>query len=133
MPIEKAFAIRAKPHEIYRAIEADIAEAREHEGSTFEVLHRDPGRSVRLRVLIGAIPCTLEYTIIPREDHCEVVGTLDPYGWKYVAFRLMTFGLSNGGFDAALVQALVNLKEAVEAEGEAFPDEEDRLVAAPDE
>ena len=128
MPIEKAFAIRAEPHEIYAAIERDIASAREHEGSTYEVLHRDPGRGLRMRVTIGGIPCRLEYTIIPRDGDCEVVATLDPYGWRYGAFRIMTLGLSNGGFDATLVQSLANLKAAVE--GAAFPDEDDPVPVA---
>ena len=148
MPIEKAFAIRAKPHEIYRALERDLAGSAEHEGSTFEVLHRNPGRSISLRVTISGIPCRLTYTIVPRDEdpsvpaYSEVVATLDPYGWKYQAFRIMTLGLSNGGFDAALVQGLANLKESVEQEStaedsaagdEVFPDEAERMVTAPDE
>jgi len=139
MSIEKAFAIRANPHEIYAAIQSDLAAAGEHEGSTYEVLHSDPGRSIRLRVTIGGMPCHLRYEIIPRDEHCEVVASLDPYGWRYTAFRIMTLGLSNGGFEATLVQSLANLKAAVEAgtaggdDDAPFPDEGARLVTAPDE
>ena len=53
MPIEKAFAIDAGAPEIYAAIERDLNAADEHAGDTFEVIRRDPPRSIDLRVTIG--------------------------------------------------------------------------------
>lgn len=112
--IEKAFAIHASPSAIYRALERDIAGAQPHDSQTFEVLRRDPDRSLELRVTIGGVPCWLTYRLLPRDGYTEVAGTLTPYGLKYTLFRLITFGLRDEGFAMALVQGLVNLKEAVE-------------------
>ena len=114
MSIEKAFAIRAAPHEIYAAIERDLNAAHEHAGDTFEVLRRDPSRSIELRVTIGGIPCWLTYTLEPKLDHTEVAARLVPFGWKYTLFRIMTFGMRDQGYEIALVEALANLKAEVE-------------------
>ena len=118
MPIEKAFAIHAQPHEIFAAIERDLGAAREHEGDTFEVVRRDPSRSIELRVTIGGVPCWLSYTLRPTPDHTEVSARLVPFGWKYTFFRIMTFGMRDQGYEIALVQALANLKAEVEASPE---------------
>ena len=112
--IEKVFAIRAAPGAIYDVIERDLAGASEYAGSTYEVLQRDPPRAIALRVTIGNVPCNLRYEIDQMSEHCEVTAKLEPYGFKYAAFRLMTFGISNQGFEAALVQSLANLKSEVE-------------------
>jgi hypothetical protein len=144
MAIEKAFAINASQREIYDAIERDIADAEEHAGQTHEVLRRDPPRSIDLRVTMSGMPCYLSYAIKPRPGgDCEVAATLQPYGRKYAIFRFLTLGMHDGGFAVALVHSLANLKDAVEnrselqaaddLEGEDFPDEEERLVTAPDE
>ncbi len=114
MPIEKAFAIRAQPHVIFAAIERDLHAAGDHAGDTFEVLHRDPSRSIELRVTIGGVPCWLIYTLQPTPDHTEVVARLTPFGWKYTLFRIMTLGMRDQGYEIALVEALANLKAAVE-------------------
>lgn len=114
MSIEKAFAIRATPEEIYAAIDRDLGGASEHAGRTFEVLRRDPGRSIDLRVTVGGVPCWLTYTLERKPDHTEVVATLTPFGFRYAFFRIITFGLHDQGFAVALVQGLTNLKEAVE-------------------
>jgi hypothetical protein len=118
MPIEKAFAIHAQPHEIFAAIERDLGAAREHEGDTFEVVRRDPSRSIELRVTIGGIPCWLSYTLHPTPDHTEVSVRLVPFGWKYTLFRIMTFGMRDQGYEIALVEALANLKAEVEGSPE---------------
>ena len=120
--IEKVFAIRAAPQVIYDAIERDLAEASEHAGSTYDVLQRDPPGAIALRVTIGNVPCNLRYDIEATSEHSEVTARLEPYGFKYAAFRLMTFGLSNQGFEAALVQSLVNLKAAVEHSADTVED-----------
>jgi hypothetical protein len=128
MPIEKAFSINARPEEIYAAIERDLNAADEHAGDTFEVIRRDPPRSIELRVTIGGIPCWFTYTLDARPDYTEVVARLVPFGWKYTLFRIITFGMRDQGFGIALVEALANLKAEVEgsdagdAGGDAPPD-----------
>lgn len=133
MSIEKAFAIRAAPHEIYAAIERDLHAAHEHAGDTFEVIRRDPSRSIELRVTIGDIPCWLTYTLEPGPDHTEVVARLVPFGWKYTLFRIMTFGMRDQGYEIALVEALANLKAEVEdpdAAGHGEDGDEDGAVGS---
>jgi hypothetical protein len=114
VPIEKVFAINAPPSAIFAAIERDLADASEYEGTTHEVLVRDPDRAIELRVTIGAIPCKLRYTLEEKAEYTEVTGTIVPYGWRYAAFRIITFGLRDTNFAVALVQALANLKAEVE-------------------
>ncbi len=122
MPIEKAFAIRAEPQVIYDAIERDLGAADEHAGDMFEVLRRDPPRSLELRVTIGDVPCWLTYILEPKDDHTEVAARLTPFGWKYTLFRIMTFGMRDQGYEIALVEALANLKAEVEGPSdEAWP------------
>lgn len=133
MPIEKAFAINAPPHVIYAALEHDLGEASDHAGDTHEVLRRDPSRSLELRVTIGGVPCYLTYRLEPRADHTEVIAQLQPFGWRYTFFRIITLGLRNDGFQIALVEGLANLKAEVEQAPAEFPDEEGVLVSAPDE
>jgi hypothetical protein len=114
MPIEKAFAIHANAREIYAAIERDLGDAAEHAGDTFEIVRRDPPRSLELRVTIGGIPCWLTYVLEEKPDHTEVAARLTPFGWKYTFFRIMTFGMRDQGYEIALVEALANLKSEVE-------------------
>jgi hypothetical protein len=129
MPIEKAFAINAPAHEIYSALEADLASAREHEGDVFDVIRRDPGRSLVLRVTISGFPCILTYTLLPRDAHTEVVAEVEPQGLRYLFFRIITLGLSNGGFDVVLFESLRNLKESVEAPDEDLePIDEEHII-----
>jgi hypothetical protein len=97
------------------------------------VLRRERDRSIDLRVTIGAIPCLLTYQLNPKPGYTEVVGTITPIGWKYTIFRVITLGMRDQGFEIALVEALANLKAAVEDDSARFPDEEGRLVSAPDE
>jgi len=114
MPIEKAFAINASPQNIYAALERDLMSAGDHAGETFDVLRRERDRSMELRVTIGGVPCLLTYRLEPQQGHTEVVALLEPLGWKYAFFRLITLGRGNQGFEVALVEGLANLKAAVE-------------------
>ena len=115
MTIEKAFAINASPADIYDALERDLRDADAHAGSTFEVLRRDPGRALDLRVTIAGVPCWLTYRLEPREGFTEVIALLTPFGLKYTLFRIMTLGLRDQGFEVSLVEGLANLKAAVES------------------
>jgi hypothetical protein len=131
--IEKAFAINASPADIYDALDRDLREAAAHLGTTFEVLRRDPGRGIDLRVTIGGVPCWLTYRLEPREGHTDVVALLTPFGLKYTLFRIMTFGLRDQGFEIALVEGLANLKAAVEASEEGDDDADSLRRAGEDE
>lgn len=113
MSVEKAFAIRAGPDVIYAALERDLADAASA-GGLFQVLRRDPPRSLQLRVTMGGVPCWLTYTLRPRDEDTEVSATLIPFGLKYTLFRIITLGLQDGGLSVALVHGLSNLKAAVE-------------------
>lgn len=133
MPIEKAFAINASPHVIYATLERELRDASEFNGDTHEILRRDPGKSLELRVTIGGVPCFLTYRLEPRDAHTEVIAQLQPHGWRYTFFRIITLGMRDDGFQIALVEGLANLKAEVEQEPSEFPDEEGVLVSAPDE
>jgi hypothetical protein len=119
MAIEKAFAIHASPADIYAALLRDLATASPHEGEVFDVIERERDRRLRLRVTIGGVNCYLEYTIEEKQDHTEVIATLEPYGWRYVLFQVATLGLRRSSFELVLVQGLANLK--AECEGETPP------------
>ncbi|MBF6599778.1 MAG: hypothetical protein IVW36_04640 [Dehalococcoidia bacterium] len=114
MPIEKAFAIHASPHEIYAALERDVASAPRGEEAGFDVLRRERDRELELQVTMGGIPCWLTYRLEPKEGYTEVVALLTPFGFRYALFRIMTLGMHDHGFEVALVQGLANLKESVE-------------------
>lgn len=119
MPIEKVFAINAPARTIFAAIERDLADASEYEGTTHEVLSRDLNRAIEIRVTIAGIPCHLRYVLQEEGARTEVTGTLTPYGWRYALFRTITFGLRDTNFAVALVEALANLKAAAEEDHEA--------------
>ena len=127
MSFEKAFAIHAPPEAIFEALERELGEAAPDAGGTFEVLRRDPPRAIDLRVTIGGMPCWLTYLIEPKQEHTEVTARLTPFGWRYLAFKIITLGMRNDGFEIPLVEGLANLKAAVEGAPRAFagdkPDE----------
>lgn len=118
MPIEKAFSIKATPYEIYAALVRDIDSAWVEGSDEFEVLSRDPGRAIELRVSMGGVSCWLKYDLKPQGDgSTEVAATLTPFGAKYTAFRIITLGMRDHAFALALVQGLANLKTEVEGGG----------------
>lgn len=131
MPIEKAFAIHASPHDIYAALERDVASAPRGGDGGFDVLRRERDRQIDLQVTMGGIPCWLTYRLEPKEGYTEVVALLTPYGLKYALFRIMTLGMHDHGFEVALVQGLANLKESLEGAASAAPSPADD--AGPDE
>lgn len=119
MPIEKAFAIRATPDEIYSMLDRDLRSAEADGEGDFEVLGRDPGRSLELRVTMGSIPCWLRYDITPGADATEVTATLTPFGLRYTLYKIATLGMRDHAFALALVQGLANLKAELEGDGAA--------------
>jgi hypothetical protein len=136
MPIEKAFRIDASAHRIYSALEEELGDAASDDRGAFAqgafaVLRRDPDRGLDLRVTIAGVPCWLNYRIEPRDGFSEVVALLQPFGWRYTFFKIVTLGMRDQGFEVSLVEGLANLKAAVEEQE--FPDEAERAISSPDE
>jgi hypothetical protein len=117
VPIEKAFAIEASPERIYAAIDEELREAADESDGAFEILRREPGHSIELRVTIGGVPCWLTYTISPKDGYTEVSGQIIPFGFRYALFRIITLGMRDYGFALALAQGLSNLKDVLESSG----------------
>ena len=113
MAIEKAFAINAPPEAIWRALMQELAEG---EPNSFEIERSEPNERLTLRVQVGAFPAWITYRLIPKEGHTEVVAVLQPSGFRYVLYQIITLGRGNTGFEMALVQGLANLKAAVEGD-----------------
>ncbi len=129
MSIEKVFAIKATPFAIYHALDRELTSAEAGDAEGFEVLRRDPGRSFKLRVTMGGIPCWLTYTMRPTgPDQTEVSASLTPYGLKYTLFKIITLGMRDQGFALALVQGLANLKAELEGTLEAAPEGTDNGI-----
>lgn len=111
--IEKAFAIKAPPAAIWRALMSDLSLG---ESDTYQVERRVTNEELSLWVeLQGGIRARLTYRLIPREDHTEVVATIEPSGLRYLLARIVSFGRVNTNYELVLVQGLANLKQAVES------------------
>ena len=112
MPLEKAFAIKAEPAAIWRALTGELQVADE---GAYTVERAIPNEFLSLWVdLQGGIRANLTYRIIPRDGHTEVVATMAPQGFRYAVFRMITLGRYDTNFELLLVQGLSNLKQAVE-------------------
>jgi hypothetical protein len=110
--LEKAFAIKATPETIWQALQADLAEG---DLDAFSVERSIPNELIELQVrLQGGVDAALTYTLIPRDGFTEVVATMEPTGFRYLVFRIITFGRANINYELVLVQGLSNLKQAVE-------------------
>jgi len=111
--IEKAFAIKAQPAAIWRALMSDLSLG---ERDAYEVERRVTNEELSLWVeLQGGVRARLTYRLIPREDHTEVVATMEPSGLRYLFARIVSFGRVNTNYELVLVQGLANLKQAVES------------------
>ncbi|OGO50637.1 MAG: hypothetical protein A2148_00755 [Chloroflexi bacterium RBG_16_68_14] len=112
MPVEKAFAIKAEPAAIWRALTGELEFA---DGAAYDLLRAVPNELLSLWVDIqGGIRAILTYRLIPREDHTEVIATMEPQGLRYAIFRLLTLGRADTNYELLLVEGLANLKRAVE-------------------
>jgi len=110
--LEKAFAIKAEPVAIWRALTGELEVADE---AQYNVERAVPNELLSLWVdLQGGIRAAVTYRLIPRDDHTEVVATMAPQGLRYAIFRILTFGRSDVNYELLLVQGLSNLKQAVE-------------------
>lgn len=116
MPLEKAFAIRAEPAAIWRALTAELEIA---DDAQYTIERAIPNELLALRVkLLGGIDATITYRLNPRENDTEVVATMEPEGLRYAFFRIITLGRGDVNYEMLLVQGLANLKQAVEETGE---------------
>ena len=116
MALEKAFAIKAEPPAIWRALTGELQVA---DQGAYTVEHAVPNELLSLWVeLQGGIRANLTYRLIPRDDHTEVVATMAPQGFRYAVFRMITLGRYDTNFEVLLVQGLANLKQAVESNAE---------------
>ena len=112
--IEKAFAIKASPTVIWQAITGELELG---DKSVYDVERAVTNQSIALWVkLQGGIRARLTYRLVPREEHTEVVATMEPEGIRYAFFKMLTFGRANLNYEIALVEGLSNLKRAVEDE-----------------
>ena len=112
MPLEKAFAIKADRATIWRALTGELEVA---DRGAYEVERAVPNELLSLWVdLQGGIRARLTYRLIPRDDHTEVVATMEPEGLRYAVFRIITLGRADTNYELVLVQGLANLKQAVE-------------------
>jgi hypothetical protein len=118
--LEKAFAIKAEPAAIWRALTGELEVADEGHYSIEQAI---PNELLSLWVdLQGGISALVTYRLIPRDDHTEVVATMEPQGLRYAFFRMLTLGRADTNYELLLVQGLANLKQAVEG-GEGRPPE----------
>lgn len=119
VPIEKAFAIKATPAAIWRALTGELEVADE---TNYTVERAVPNELLSLWVdLQGGIRAILTYRINPREEDTEVVATMEPQGLRYALSRIITMGRIDTNYEMLLVEGLANLKQTVE-----FGDEQPR-------
>ena len=120
MPLEKAFAIKAEPAAIWRALTGELEVADE---THYTVERAVPNELLSLWVdLQGGIRAILTYRINPREEDTEVVATMEPQGLRYVISRILTMGRIDTNYELLLVEGLANLKQTVEI-GDERPEE----------
>jgi hypothetical protein len=113
--IEKAFAIKAEPAAIWRALTGELEVA---DASAYKIERAVPNERLSLWVeLLGGVRAHLTYQLIPRDDHTEVIATMVPHGLRYAIARIITLGRADTNYEVVLVQGLANLKEAVEGAG----------------
>ena len=112
MALEKAFAIKAEPAAVWRALTGELEIADE---ATFSIEQVVANELLSLWVnLQGGVRSLLTYRLVPREDHTEVVATMEPHGLRYTVFRAITLGRADTNYELLLVEGLANLKRAVE-------------------
>ncbi len=121
MAIEKAFAINAAPPKVWDAL---ISEFNLADESIYEVEQSIINEFLALRVTFqDGIEAQITYRLIPRDDHTEVVATMQPEGLRYAIFRMITMGRSDINYEMGLVVGLSNLKSAVEGESYDLPED----------
>ena len=114
MALEKAFAIKAEPADIWRALTGELQVSDE---AAYSIEQSITNELLSLWVdLQGGIRAIITYRLIPREGHTEVLATMEPQGLRYAIFRMMTLGRADTNYELLLVEGLANLKRAVEGD-----------------
>ena len=112
MALEKAFEIKASPAEIWSALTGELKVADE---SDYTIERAVTNELLSLWVdLLGGVRAIITYRLIPRDGHTEVVATMEPQGFRYAIFRILTMGRADINYEMVLVEGLANLKAAVE-------------------
>ena len=112
MALEKAFAIKAEPAAIWGALTGELKAA---DQARYRIERAVPNELLSLWVeLQNGIRAVLTYQLIPRVDHTEVVARMEPQGFRYAMFRILTLGRADTNYELLLVEGLANLKRAVE-------------------
>ncbi len=114
MAIEKAFSINAAPPKVWDALVSEFNLADE---SIYEVEQSIINEFLAVRVTFqDGIEAQITYRLIAKDDHTEVVATMQPEGLRYAIFRMITMGRSDINYEMVLVVGLSNLKAAVEGD-----------------
>lgn len=120
MALEKAFAINAEPPRIWDAL---VSEFRLADEGAYEVEQSIINEYLALRVKFqDGIEAQITYRLIPKDDHTEVVASMQPEGLRYAIFKMITLGRADINYEMGLVVGLSNLKAAVEGGQNGLPD-----------
>lgn len=120
MALEKAFAINAEPPRIWDALVSEFRLANE---GAYEVEQSIINEYLALRVKFqDGIEAQITYRLIPKDDHTEVVASMQPEGLRYAIFKMITLGRADINYEMGLVVGLSNLKAAVEGGQNGLPD-----------
>ena len=112
MALERAFAIKASPTEIWSALTGEL----EAHGEA-RMPNERAVATERLSVgvdRLGGVRAGITDKLLPRDDHTEVVATMEPQGFRYAIFRILTRGRADINYEMVLVEGLANLKAAAE-------------------
>ena len=112
MALEKAFAINASPSEIWSALTGELEIA---DDSSYTIERAVTNELLSLWVdLLGGVRAVITYRLIPHDDNTEVVATMEPQGFRYAIFRILTMDRADINYEMVLVEGLANLKAAAE-------------------
>jgi len=112
MALEKAFAINATPEKVWDALTGELEIADE---ADYTIERAVPNELLSLWVnLMGGVRAVITYRLIPRDEHTEVVATMEPQGFRYAMFRIITMGRADINYEMVMVEGLANLKAAAE-------------------
>jgi hypothetical protein len=109
--IEKAFAIDAKPEEVWAALWRDLSAG---DKSLFAIEHSNWPSLLTIQVRLAGLPVRLTYRIESREGQSEVSAALEPLSARYWLYQGVTLGHFRRNYEVLLVQGLANLKQSLE-------------------
>lgn len=112
MAIEKVFAIEEKPGPIWDQLWAEV-QGSSPANFVLEESHRP--RLLVLRLDLAGMPARVRYEIEDKGDVSEVLGSIEPLGFRYKLFQVLSFGHMRVNYEMMLAAGLANLKTAVES------------------